>query len=96
MGAGVAGGLYGGIVGGCGLGIGLAVGLGVGVGALGSLAFSLLFPVGALSGTYALARRLVRGLRAKRVEQVRRIADSLVAAINAEIAKCDAPNGMTT
>ena len=83
-------GLYGGLVGGGGLGMGLGVGLGVGLGALGSVPFALIFPVVTIAGMYTLARGLVRHFKAKRVREVHRIAESLVAAITAEIARDDA------
>ncbi len=69
----LAGGLFGGLGGGLGLGAGLGVGLGVGLGALGSTAFSIVFPIGALAGSFALARTtyvLVSKQRRKRIEQI--------------------------
>ncbi len=77
-------GLYGGLVGGAGLGMGLGVGMGVGLGVLGSAAFALIFPVVTIAGMYALARRLVRHFKAKRTQEVRRIAESILAAIRSE------------
>ncbi|MCJ7627350.1 MAG: hypothetical protein E4G90_08250 [Gemmatimonadales bacterium] len=52
--------LFGGIMGGGGLGLSLGVGLGVGIGALGSAAFAILFPLGAMGGAWALARGIYR------------------------------------
>lgn len=80
-------GLYGGLVGGVGLGAGLGIGLGVGLGALGSVAFSIVVPVVTITGVYALARHLVRRFKEKRASEVRRIAESLVAAITTEMAR---------
>lgn len=77
-------GLYGGLVGGAGLGMGLGIGLGVGLGVLGSAGFALIFPVVTIAGMYVLARRLVRQFKAKRVQEVRRIAESILAAIRSE------------
>ena len=77
-------GLYGGLVGGAGLGMGLGIGLGIGLGVLGSAAFSLIFPVVTIAGMYGLARRLVQQFKAKRTQEVRRIAESILAAIRAE------------
>lgn len=80
-------GLYAGIIGGGGLGIGLGVGLGVGIGALGSAAFSILFPVATISGMYVLARKVASQFRAKRRGEVQRISTSLLSAIRAELSR---------
>ncbi|MFP4508677.1 MAG: hypothetical protein ACLFNQ_00960 [Spirochaetaceae bacterium] len=80
-------GLYGGIVGGGGLGIGLGVGLGVGIGALGSAAFSILFPVVTISGMFVLARKVAAQYRARRREEVQRISTSLLSAIRTELSE---------
>jgi hypothetical protein len=69
----LAGGLFGGLGGGVGLGAGFGVGLGVGLGALGSAAFSILFPIGVLCGSLAMARKifvLVSKHRRKKLDQI--------------------------
>ncbi|MFH1764210.1 MAG: hypothetical protein ABIF09_08470 [Gemmatimonadota bacterium] len=77
----LAGALFGGIVGGGGTGLGLGVGLGVGLGALGSAAFAILFPVGVLSGAWALARGIFRNSVHGRMRTLTKLMTEMVATV---------------
>jgi hypothetical protein len=77
----LAGGLFGGIVGGVGGGMGFGVGMGVGLGALGSVLFATLFPIGAIGGSYLLARTVFTATVTNR----RRILSELLERVAAEV-----------
>lgn len=77
----LAGSLFGGIMGGGGTGIGMGVGLGVGLGALGSVTFALLFPLGIMTGAYALARGIYRHTVHGRMRKLTKLMDELVATV---------------
>jgi hypothetical protein len=77
--------IHGGIIGGGGLGVGLGVGFGVGfgaaLGALGTIAFTTLFPVAALGGSYLLSRRIYAAFVRRRSAAVQGLLDELVAIV---------------
>jgi len=73
----LAGAWYGGMVAGGGLGTGLGVGLGVGLGALGSVLFATLVPIGALAGSFALARHFFGKVSRKRRKTLTTLLDRL-------------------
>ncbi len=77
----LAGSLFGGIMGGGGTGLGLGVGLGVGLGALGSVAFAILFPVGVMGGTWALARGIFRNSVYRRMRTLTKLMNEMVATV---------------
>lgn len=77
----LAGSLFGGIMGGGGTGLGLGVGLGVGLGALGSAAFALLFPIGVMTGAWALSRGIYRHTVHGRMRKLNKLMDELVATV---------------
>jgi hypothetical protein len=76
--------LFGGIIGGVGGGMGLGVGLGVGLGALGSAAFAVLFPLGAIGGAWALARGIYRIPVRQRMRALTKLMDEMVATLEDE------------
>lgn len=77
----MAAGLFGGLVGGVGLGAGLGVGLGVGLKTLSSIPFAVLFPIGALVGSYLIARFAFTLFSKARKSRIKDIADNIVALI---------------
>ena len=69
----IAGGVFGGIAGGVGLGVGFGVGFGVGIAALGSILFTILFPVGVIGASYLLSRfiySIVLRIRKNRLKEI--------------------------
>ena len=77
--------LFGGIIGGVGGGMGLGVGLGVGLGALGSAAFAILFPLGAIGGAWALARGIYRVPVHRRMKALTQLMNEMVATVEDEL-----------
>jgi len=73
----LAGAFFGGIMGGGGLGVGLGVGVGVGVGALGSVLFATLVPIGAIVGSYVIARETFGNVARKRRKTLTTLLDRL-------------------
>jgi hypothetical protein len=73
----MAGQLFGGLMGGLGGGMGLGVGLGVGIGALGSAVFAVAWPIGAITGSYLLARSIYRTSVRRRQRALRDLLDRL-------------------
>jgi transposase-like protein len=72
-----AGGLFGGLGGGVGLGMGFGVGFGVGFGALGSALFAALFPIGAVVGSYLLARGIYVSVARRRKRKLAEIVEAI-------------------
>jgi hypothetical protein len=75
--------IFGGIMGGAGVGGGLGIGLGVGIGALGSAFFAIAFPIGALSGTFLLARTIFGSTVRRRQRVLRELLDQLTEEVEA-------------
>lgn len=75
------GGIIGGAGGGVGLGVGFGVGFGVALGALGTIAFTTLFPVAALGGSYLLSRQIYAAVVRRRAAVVQGLMDELVAIV---------------
>jgi hypothetical protein len=69
--------LFGGAIGGVGGGVGLGVGLGVGIGALGSVLFTIAFPLAAFTGSYIVARTSFTYSVRKRQRVLRDLLDRL-------------------
>ena len=77
----MAGAYFGGIMGGGGTGLGLGVGFGVGLGALGSAAFTVLFPLAAMGGAWALARGIFRTSVHGRMRILTKLMNEMVATV---------------
>jgi hypothetical protein len=61
--------------------LGLGVGLGVGLGALGSAAFAILFPIGVMTGAWAIARGIFRTSVHNRMRILTRLMNEMVATV---------------
>jgi hypothetical protein len=68
-------------MGGVGLGAGLGVGLGVGLKTLGSAPFAVLFPIGAVVGSYLIARIAFKLFSKARKSRIRDIAENITTLI---------------
>lgn len=82
---GTAGGLFGGLMGGLGLGAGLGVGMGIGIGLLGSLAFTLVVPIGFLAASWLLARGIFSLVFRHRRRRDGRIAERIRQLLDREV-----------
>lgn len=73
----LAGQIFGGFLGGGGGGVGVGVGVGVGIGALGSAAFAIAFPIGAVAVAYMAARTMFSSIVGRRRRTLRDLLDRL-------------------
>lgn len=89
----LAGGLFGGVVAGAGLGVGLGVGLPLGINALGSVLFSVAFPLGSLAVAYLASRSIYRQISSNRSRFIDGLLDELTDVVEMNVRDALPPRG---